>query len=90
MIRIFTRTRDYFDVRAREKQPRQQTYDTGSLGKLQDACCNAHAHVQRTSEAQNVPSCSPGQRSYMLSTPRVLVRDTLLPVPEGRGQTYAV
>ena len=52
-IRIFTGIRDYFDVRARQEQPRQHIYDTSSLGKLQDAYFNAHAHVQRTSEAPN-------------------------------------
>ena len=52
-IRIFTGIRDYFDVRARQEQPGQHIYDTSSLGKLQDAYFNAHAHVQRTSEAPN-------------------------------------
>ena len=52
-IRIFTGIRDYFDVRAPQEQLRQHIYDTSSLGKLQDAYFNAHAHVQRTSEAPN-------------------------------------
>ena len=50
---MFTCIRDYLDVRARQKQARQHIYDTSSLGKLQDAYCNAHVHVQRTSEAPN-------------------------------------
>ena len=54
-IRILTRIRDYFDARALHKHSRQYIYHTSSPGKLQDTCCNAHARVQRTSEAPNVP-----------------------------------